>query len=162
MALPALRSDACTAAARRAVASEVADGSTVRLPSQSAPVVDFKRYDRAPEIFRSLTLGAREASTGVYVRATVPFSLRLIPGRDLVPEPSTGVVFAQRARVSVFTERDPAWPKNSGQIIIVAMLEPGRPSQRATVALGLHTAQPDLSPEVTDSMISPTPRAFVT
>lgn len=64
------------------LASEVADGIILRLPGQSGPVVDFKRYDRAPEIFRSLALGAREASTGVYVRATVPFSLRLIPGRD--------------------------------------------------------------------------------
>lgn len=105
------------------LASEVADGITVRMPGQSAPVIDFKLYDRAPEIFRSLALTAREASTGLYVRGTVPFSLRLLPSRDLVPEPLTSVVFAQRARVSVFTERDPAWPKNSGQIIIVAIPE---------------------------------------
>jgi hypothetical protein len=100
----------------RLLASEVADAVTVRLPGQSAPVIDFKRYDGTPEIFSSLRLGARESAAGVYVRGPVAFSVRVVTGS----EPMTGVVFGERARVSVFRERDRAWAPSSGQIIIVA------------------------------------------
>jgi hypothetical protein len=46
--------------------------------------IDFKRYDVAPEVFRTLRLELPGTAAGVYARGSVRFSLRLAKGRDAV------------------------------------------------------------------------------
>ena len=99
------------------LASEVADGITVRQPEgHSVLAVDFKWYDSPEETVCSLRLRIEQASAGVYVRGSVPFSLRL----DVVDPPATRIILAHRARLQVFREKDQSWPEGAGQIVLVA------------------------------------------
>jgi len=104
------------------LASEVADGITLRHPEDhTAVVIDFNRYDLPEVIFRALRLGTQETLGGIYVRGSVPLSVRLMPGIGSIPQRATGIHFSYRARVRVFRERDLRWPPDIAQVIVVAM-----------------------------------------
>jgi hypothetical protein len=119
------------------LASDVADAVTFRRPpGQPDLIVDFERYNADGDILRSLRLRVSETSAGVYVRGPEAFSVRLMQDKNAssLSLTVTSVAFAQRSRVSVFTEKAPEWPDWSCQVIVVATpTRSGRDDRRVGV-----------------------------